>query len=98
MTEKIYITALCVIAIALAILATLYVVRFVLSCRKSARMEGKMIADSKRLIWRIVNTGTRDITIVEIGIKCAERNRRVESEQSVHIFLCKRCGRHRILL
>ncbi len=73
MTEKIYITALCVIAIALAILATLYVVRFVLSCRKSARMEGKMIADSKRLIWRIVNTGTRDITIVEIGIKCADR-------------------------
>lgn len=70
MIEKLSVAALCVTAAAVVVLAVMAVLRYVHSNKKNASLEGKMIADSKRLIWRIVNTGVRDITIVEIGLKC----------------------------
>lgn len=71
--EKICIAALCVTAAASVVLAVMAVIRHIHANYKKATLEGRMIADSKRLIWRIVNTGVRDVTIVEIGIKCADR-------------------------
>lgn len=71
--QIVLIVVLCVIAVALLVLAGLAVVRFVCENRKCARVEGKWITDSRRIVWRIVNTGVRDITIVEIGIRCADK-------------------------
>lgn len=75
MSEKVFklLTAggLCVIAVALVVLSVVQVLRFLHANKKAARLECKIIPDSKRLIWRIVNTGVRDIVVVEIGIRCA---------------------------
>lgn len=73
MIRIVCVITLCVMAASLAVSAVTAVLRYVHSDKKRARLEGKMVTDSKRIIWRIVNTGVRDITIVEIGIKCADR-------------------------
>lgn len=65
---------LCVIAVATLLIAAVLTVHLVLSRRKSAKIEGKVSAESKRLVWRVVNTGARSITIVEIGMRCADKN------------------------
>lgn len=62
---------ICVIAVALVVLGLVQILRFCHANKKAASLECKIIPDSKRLIWRIVNTGVRDIVIVEIGIRCA---------------------------
>ncbi|MDE7395019.1 MAG: hypothetical protein K2M95_02720 [Clostridiales bacterium] len=76
MSDKLFKTisviALCVIGAALFVLAVMQIVRYCHANKKSAKLECKIIPDSKRLIWRIVNTGVRDIVIVEIGIRCAD--------------------------
>ena len=64
-----------VTAVPLSLLASaaMQIVKFVYSNKKRARIEGKMIPDSKRLIWRIVNTGVRNLSVVEIGLHCADK-------------------------
>ena len=72
MFETILIYAfLIIVPLSLAVIAVTAVVSHVHANKKDAKLEGKMVPDSKRLIWRIVNCGVRDITIVEIGLKCA---------------------------
>ena len=73
MIEYVTVGALCVIAVSLVSSVVVQAVRFRHENKKSARVEGKVIADSARLIWRIVNTGVRNISIVEIGIRCADK-------------------------
>ena len=72
MLKYIALGALCVCAVALLLTAVMLVVRYRHDNKKAARVEGKVIADSGRLIWRIVNTGVRDLTVVEIGIRCGD--------------------------
>ncbi len=71
--ESVKIVSLCVIAFATLCLAVVALLRFWHDNRKAARLEGKMSVDSRRIIWRIVNTGSRDLTVVEIGIRCADK-------------------------
>lgn len=60
-------------AAALVALAVTEIVRFIHSNSKNVLLEGKMVPDSKRIIWRITNTGVRNLTVVEIGLKCADK-------------------------
>lgn len=73
MLEILVYAFLIVVPLSLAVIAVMTVVTHVHSSKKCAKLEGKMVADSKRLIWRIVNNGVRDVTIVEIGLKCADK-------------------------
>lgn len=57
--------------LSLLVLAVMAVARYVHAEKKCAKLECKMVPDSQRIIWRIVNTGVRDITVVEIGLRCA---------------------------
>ena len=72
--QYILVAAAAVIAVALIVISATSVIRYIHETRRSAKLEAKVIADSKKLVWRIVNTGGRNISIVEIGVKCGDKS------------------------
>ncbi len=73
MAEKLTVAALIVIAVSAAALAVVAVMRYCGENVRRAKVEGKIMPDTKRLIWRIVNTGIRNISIVEVGVRCGDK-------------------------
>lgn len=71
--DVIIIALMCVIAVCLAAIAVCLAARNRHDNIKKAAVEGKFIPDSKRIIWRVTNVGVRSITIVEIGLRCADK-------------------------
>ena len=71
--QYILVAAAVIIAVALVVISAVGALRYFKENRRSAKIEAKVIADSRKLVWRIVNTGGRNISIVEIGVKCGNK-------------------------
>lgn len=64
---------LCAILFVLTVMAVTAISVVLFKNCKRAKIEGKFFFESKRITWRVVNTGGRDIVIVEIGIMCHDK-------------------------
>lgn len=70
MKDFLSVLPLYIIAAALIALIVTLIALHRASQKKSASLEGKFYFDSGRIVWRVVNTGRRNLTVVEIGLMC----------------------------